>query len=141
MQSLGRSLQVSGCYLLYSWKRILRANGFIYLIIRINLPKWHLLSGTGRLRGPARPALGPVREELAALAPGRVLPFAPGGSRKRGPGLSQEVKALASAAVERREALRTSQVVCADCVNLSAAQGARRASQARSLQFAPFGAP
>jgi len=27
----------------------------------------------------------PVREVLAALAPGRVLPFAPGGSRKHGP--------------------------------------------------------
>jgi hypothetical protein len=46
-------------------------------------------SAPGRLRGPARPALRPVREELAALAPGRVLPFAPGGSRKRGPELSQ----------------------------------------------------
>jgi hypothetical protein len=45
-------------------------------------------SALGRLRGPARPALRPVREELAALAPGRVLPFAPGGSRKRGPELS-----------------------------------------------------
>ena len=41
---------------------------------------------------------------LAALAPGRGLPFAPGNSRKRGPELSQGVKALASAAVERRKA-------------------------------------
>src|SRR5579864_1759395 len=31
-----------------------------------------------------RPALRPVCEELTALAPGRVLPFAPGDSRKRG---------------------------------------------------------
>ncbi len=51
-----------------------------------------------------RPALRPACEELTALAPGRVLPFAPGDSRKRGPKLSQEVKALASAAAERREA-------------------------------------
>src|SRR5579872_1371597 len=51
-----------------------------------------------------RPAIRPVCEELTALAPGRVLPFAPGDSRKRGPKLSQEVKALASAAAERREA-------------------------------------
>src|SRR5208283_4371132 len=45
----------------------------------------------------------PLREELASLAPGRVLPFAPGDSRKRGPRLSRGVKASASAAVERRE--------------------------------------
>src|SRR5579871_588640 len=51
-----------------------------------------------------RPAIRPVCEELTALASGRVLPFAPGDSRKRGPKLSQEVKALASAAAERREA-------------------------------------
>src|ERR1700685_2215552 len=35
--------------------------------------------------GIDRPAWLPVREVLAALAPGRVLPFAPGDSRKRGP--------------------------------------------------------
>ena len=58
----------------------------------------------GRLRASTRPALRPACEVLAALAPGRVLPFAPGNSRKRGPGLSQGVTALASAAVERREA-------------------------------------
>ena len=58
----------------------------------------------GQLRASSRPALRPVREVLAALAPGRVLPFAPGNSRKRGPELSQGVKALASAAVERRKA-------------------------------------
>src|SRR5438105_8160820 len=34
----------------------------------------------------------PVREVLAALAPGRVLPFAPGNSRKRGPELSRGSK-------------------------------------------------
>ena len=61
-------------------------------------------SALGRLRASTRPALRPVREVLAALAPGRVLPFAPGNSRKRGPELSQGVKALASAAVERRKA-------------------------------------
>ena len=61
-------------------------------------------SAPGRLRASSRPALRPVREVLAALAPGRVLPFAPGNSRKRGPELSQGVKALASAAVERRKA-------------------------------------
>jgi len=54
--------------------------------------------------GIDRPALRPVREVLAALAPGRVLPFAPGDSRKRGPKLSRGVRASASAAVERREA-------------------------------------
>src|SRR5262249_45733635 len=58
----------------------------------------------GRLRASYRPALRPAREVLAALAPGRVLPFAPGNSRKRGPELSQEVKALVSAAVGRGEA-------------------------------------
>src|SRR4029077_7507985 len=46
----------------------------------------------GRLRASNRPALGPVREVLAALAPGRVLPFAPGNSRKRGPELSRGSK-------------------------------------------------
>src|SRR5260370_42009351 len=46
----------------------------------------------GRLRASNRPALRPVREVLAALAPGRVLPFAPGNSRKRGPELSQASK-------------------------------------------------
>jgi hypothetical protein len=45
----------------------------------------------------------PVREELAALAPGRVLPFAPGDSRKRGPKLSRGATP-ANAAVERRKA-------------------------------------
>jgi hypothetical protein len=45
-----------------------------------------------------------VREELAALVPGRVLPFAPGDSRKRGPRLSRGVYLRASAAVERRKA-------------------------------------
>ena len=39
----------------------------------------------------ARPALRPVREVLAALAPGRVLPFAPGNSRKRGPEMSRAI--------------------------------------------------
>jgi hypothetical protein len=58
----------------------------------------------GRLRASTRPALRLACEVLAALAPGRVLPFAPGNSRKRGPGLSRRVTALASAAVERREA-------------------------------------
>jgi hypothetical protein len=42
----------------------------------------------GRFWASSRPALGPVCEVLAALAPGRVLPFAPGNSRKRGPELS-----------------------------------------------------
>jgi hypothetical protein len=80
----------------------------------------------GRLRASYRPALGPVCEVLAALAPGMVLPFAPGNSRKRGPGLSQEVKALVSAAVERREASgprrdrararKRDQVATSDCV-------------------------
>src|SRR5271166_908395 len=58
----------------------------------------------GRLRASYRPALGSVCEVLAALAPGRVLPFAPGNFRKRGPGLSRRATALVSAAVERREA-------------------------------------
>jgi hypothetical protein len=58
----------------------------------------------GRLRASSRPALRPVCEVLAALASGRVLPFAPDGSRKRGPKLSRGVKALARPAVERREA-------------------------------------
>src|SRR5208282_4283807 len=61
-------------------------------------------SAPGRLRASSRPALRPVREVLAALAPGRVLPFAPGNPRKRGPKLSQGVKALASAAAKRRKA-------------------------------------
>ena len=52
-------------------------------------------SAPGRLRASSRPALRPVREVLAALAPGRVLPFAPGNSRKRGPELSRGVRALA----------------------------------------------
>ena len=51
-------------------------------------------SAPGRLRASSRPALRPVREVLAALAPGRVLPFAPGNSRKRGPELSQRGKSL-----------------------------------------------
>jgi hypothetical protein len=38
----------------------------------------------------SRPALRPVREVLAALASGRVLPFAPGESRKLGPELNAE---------------------------------------------------
>ena len=47
----------------------------------------------GRLRDPARPALQPVCEELAALAPGRAKsPFASGDSRKRGPRLSGGVR-------------------------------------------------
>ncbi len=61
-------------------------------------------SAPGRLWASSRPALRPVCEVLAALAPGRVLPFAPGNSRKRGPELSQGVRALANAAVERRKA-------------------------------------
>ncbi len=44
-----------------------------------------------------------ARKVLAALAPGG-LPFAPGKSRKRGPELSQGVRALASAAAKRRKA-------------------------------------
>ena len=48
----------------------------------------------GRLRASYRPALRPVREVLAALAPGRVLPFAPGNSRKRGPELSHRGQSL-----------------------------------------------
>ena len=46
----------------------------------------------GRFRASSRPALGPVCEVLAALAPGRVLPFAPGNSRKRGPELSEAIR-------------------------------------------------
>ena len=47
----------------------------------------------GRLRDPARPALRPVCEELAALGSGRAKsPFAPGFSRKRGPRLSGGVR-------------------------------------------------
>ena len=47
----------------------------------------------GRLRDPARPALRPVCEELAALAPERAKsPFASGDSRKRGPRLSGGVR-------------------------------------------------
>jgi hypothetical protein len=51
-------------------------------------------SAPGRLRASSRPALRPVREVLAALAPGRVLPFAPGNSRKRGPELSHRGQSL-----------------------------------------------
>src|SRR6266851_9957096 len=45
----------------------------------------------------------PDREVLAALVPERVLPFASGGSRKRGPSRA-EGKTSASAAVGRRKA-------------------------------------
>ena len=45
----------------------------------------------GLLRASYRPARRPVREVLAALAPGRVLPFAPGNSRKRGPEMSRAI--------------------------------------------------
>jgi hypothetical protein len=48
----------------------------------------------GRLRASSRPTLRSVCEVLAALAPGRVLPFAPGNSRKRGPELSQSLRAF-----------------------------------------------
>src|SRR5579859_1843089 len=68
------------------------------------VPARGLVARTRAASATDRPALRPVCEELTALAPGRVLPFAPGDSRKRGPKLSQEVKALASAAAERREA-------------------------------------
>ena len=70
-------------------------------------------AGAAPARGPTQSAPGgfgaplvrhvPVREELAALAPGRVLPFAPGDSRKRGPKLSRGATP-ANAAVERRKA-------------------------------------
>ena len=68
------------------------------------MPARGLVTRTRAASATDRPALRPACEELTALAPGRVLPFAPGDSRKRGPKLSQEVKALASAAAERREA-------------------------------------
>ena len=71
---------------------------------RVRSPRAVSQTAPGRLRASYRPALRPVCEVLAALAPGRVPPFAPGNSRKRGPGLSQGVTVLASAAVERREA-------------------------------------
>src|SRR5579871_578656 len=41
-----------------------------------------------------RPAQRPACEELTALAPGRVLPFAPGNSRKRGAGAEPRGKSL-----------------------------------------------
>src|SRR5208282_985103 len=47
-----------------------------------------------RLWEPIDRQLRPVREELAALAPGRVLPFAPGNSRKRGPGAEPRSQSL-----------------------------------------------
>jgi len=60
-------------------------------------------SGSGR-PGHRPAGLLPVCQVLAALAPGRVLPFAPGNSRKRGPGRVGGSNLRRMTAVERRKA-------------------------------------
>ncbi len=57
-----------------------------------------------RLRASSRPARRPVREVLAALAPGRVLRFAPGNSRKRGPEMSRVIGEVPRWSAGRRAA-------------------------------------
>ena len=103
----------------------------------------------GRLRDPARPALGPVREELAALAPERARsPFASGDSRKRGPRLSGGVRSPKREprwSAERRA--RPKRMVCAS--EPSVARFRARSAFRRQRLFAwrgqwldaPVGAP
>ncbi len=94
----------------------------------------------GRFRASSRPAPGPVCEVLAALAPGRVLPSAPGNSRKRGPELSEATGLMQvprwSAGRRARPAKRTNGT---QCVGWSV--GARPRLIARHWLDAPFGAP
>src|SRR6202012_5491984 len=70
---------------------------------------------------PAGPM--PVCEELAALVPERVLPFASGDSRKRGTEAEPKARRLLETAVERREARRV--------LNPGPGGARRRVSQAR----------
>jgi hypothetical protein len=79
LKNLAHRRAHSGCYP-EGGARAVPAGGFA--------PRSRAASGTDR------PALRPVCEELAALAPGRVLPFAPGNSRKRGPGVEPRGKSL-----------------------------------------------